>query len=149
MNTNDTIIITTTDEIIVTEQQTEVIIINDGFKGEKGDQGTPGQGVAPDGTIGQILAKKSDLDYDTKWIDVSAGVSFNQDFVIGDWILSAGRYYITFNHDFNSNNTIAEIKEGKNVVYLDNVENFTVNSIRIYVPYNPDCRFSGSITIKL
>lgn len=42
------------------------------LKGEKGDNGTDGKdglGVPNGGTTGQVLAKKSDADNDTEWID--------------------------------------------------------------------------------
>lgn len=50
-----------------------------GVKGDKGDQGdpgaqgNPGQGVPTGGTTGQILAKDSDTDFDTEWIDPEQG----------------------------------------------------------------------------
>lgn len=36
-------------------------------------KGDPGPGVADGGTAGQVLAKKSTTDYDTKWIDPPSG----------------------------------------------------------------------------
>ena len=47
-----------------------------GPQGKQGPAGAPGQagpGVAPGGTTGQILAKKSNTNYDTEWIDNSSG----------------------------------------------------------------------------
>ena len=50
-----------------------------GEKGEKGDagepgaQGEPGKGVPAGGAAGQVLAKKSETDYDTQWIDAPSG----------------------------------------------------------------------------
>ncbi len=40
-----------------------------GEQGEQGPQGETGEGIAQGGTTGQILAKASELDYDTEWID--------------------------------------------------------------------------------
>ena len=37
-----------------------------------GPKGEPGQGITPGGTTGQILAKNSNTDYDTEWIDQSS-----------------------------------------------------------------------------
>lgn len=37
-------------------------------RGEKGDKGDPGSGIIPGGTTGQVLAKKSNTNYDTEWI---------------------------------------------------------------------------------
>lgn len=41
-----------------------------GPKGEQGPQGPAGPGVAPGGKTKQILAKNSNADYDTKWIQI-------------------------------------------------------------------------------
>ena len=41
----------------------------DEFEMTEALKGDPGPGVAPGGTTGQILAKASDEDYDTEWID--------------------------------------------------------------------------------
>ena len=49
---------------IIDELQMEVIL--EKYKGEKGD---PGEGFPEGGTTGQVLAKKSDADYDTEWVD--------------------------------------------------------------------------------
>lgn len=45
------------------------------FKGEKGADGKDGLGVPSGGTTGQVLAKKSDTDNDTEWIDQTGGSS--------------------------------------------------------------------------
>lgn len=37
-------------------------------RGEKGDKGDPGSGIISGGTTGQVLAKKSNTNYDTEWI---------------------------------------------------------------------------------
>jgi hypothetical protein len=44
-----------------------------GPQGDPGEQGDPGPGVASGGLEGQILAKLTDDDYDTTWIDNYAG----------------------------------------------------------------------------
>jgi hypothetical protein len=44
-----------------------------GPQGDPGEQGEPGPGVASGGLEGQILAKLTDDDYDTTWIDNYAG----------------------------------------------------------------------------
>ena len=41
--------------------------------GATGPQGDPGEGVPVGGTTGQVLAKNSNTDYDTEWIDPPAG----------------------------------------------------------------------------
>lgn len=45
------------------------------FDGEDGAPGAPGVGVPPGGTTGQVLAKASDADNDTQWVDPSGGSS--------------------------------------------------------------------------
>ena len=44
-----------------------------GKQGPAGAPGTAGHGVTPGGTTGQVLAKKSNTNYDTEWIDNSSG----------------------------------------------------------------------------
>jgi len=44
-----------------------------GPKGDTGAQGATGPGVAAGGTVGQVLSKKSDTDYDSQWIVNTAG----------------------------------------------------------------------------
>lgn len=44
-----------------------------GPQGPVGAQGAPGEGVPTGGTIGQVLAKRTDTNYDTQWIDPPAG----------------------------------------------------------------------------
>ncbi|ACI93254.1 conserved hypothetical protein [Afipia carboxidovorans OM5] len=46
---------------------------NPGTPGAPGDDGTDGLGVPAGGTTGQVLAKASDTDNDTQWIDPPAG----------------------------------------------------------------------------
>lgn len=41
-------------------------------RGEKGDQGDPGEGVPTGGTTGQVLKKSSNANYDTEWGSVEA-----------------------------------------------------------------------------
>ena len=51
---------------------------NTGPTGKQGPAGAPGPagpGVTPGGTTGQVLAKKSNTNYDTEWIDNSGGGS--------------------------------------------------------------------------
>ena len=43
--------------------------------GKTGPQGPTGPGVATGGTTGQVLAKKSDANYDTEWVDNAGGGS--------------------------------------------------------------------------
>lgn len=58
---------------------TKTADVMDGAKGEKGDQGVAGKdgvdgvGIAKGGTTGQVLAKSSNSDYDTEWVNQSGG----------------------------------------------------------------------------
>ena len=62
-------------------KQTDFIIKNgidgqqgaQGPQGPEGPQGSTGQGLVAGGTTGQILQKKSDVDYDTEWVDNKGG----------------------------------------------------------------------------
>ena len=48
------------------------------IKGDKGDTGVDGEGVAPGGTAGQVLAKATEADYDTEWVTpAAADVTYN------------------------------------------------------------------------
>ena len=47
-----------------------------GATGEGGGAGPAGPGVPPGGTTGQVLAKKSEDDYDGKWVDPPQGGGF-------------------------------------------------------------------------
>lgn len=63
-----------------------------GEKGDKGDPGATGAGIASGGTTGQVLAKKSNSDYDTEWVNQSGGGSGAVDSVngmIGDVVITA------------------------------------------------------------
>lgn len=44
-----------------------------GATGPQGPQGDPGVGVPVGGTTGQVLAKNSNADYDTEWVDQTGG----------------------------------------------------------------------------
>lgn len=46
-----------------------------GPKGDTGDTGPAGPGIATGGTTGQVLAKKSETNYDTEWTTPSPGVT--------------------------------------------------------------------------
>lgn len=48
---------------VVVEQATEVTLEYFG----NGPQGVPGPGIIPSGTTGQVLAKTSNVNYDTQW----------------------------------------------------------------------------------
>lgn len=47
----------------------------DGTDGTNGTDGADGEGVPVGGTTGQVLAKTSDTDFDTEWVDQTGGTS--------------------------------------------------------------------------
>jgi len=60
----------------LTNTKWEVFISNTtGPTGDPGADGTDGQGVPVGGTAGQVLAKASNADYVTEWVDASGGSS--------------------------------------------------------------------------
>lgn len=48
-----------------------------GETGPQGATGSAGAGVPSGGTTGQVLAKASDTNYDTEWVDQSGGIQSN------------------------------------------------------------------------
>jgi hypothetical protein len=46
--------------------------------GFPGPQGSPGVGIAEGGTTGQVLAKSTDENYATEWVDAAAGGGLSQ-----------------------------------------------------------------------
>lgn len=57
-----------------------MLLNEDGSTGEQGPQGDTGEGVPTGGTTGQVLAKNSDTNYDSKWIpqnQIAAGSADN------------------------------------------------------------------------
>lgn len=66
-----------------------------GDTGPKGDTGNTGAGVIVGGTTGQVLAKKSNTDYDVEWKDISSATQ--QVFVQTTTpIVEVGTQYIWF-----------------------------------------------------
>lgn len=75
--------------IIIIEEDAPITIVGDGASGPQGPAGPPGPpgadstvpgptgpagpGVAMGGDTGQVLAKKSNADYDTEWVDAGEG----------------------------------------------------------------------------
>ena len=70
----DYIAILNTDTEIETPSASDFTGLWKKYKGEDGIDGTNGIGIPTGGTTGQILAKKTNTDYDTEWITASVGV---------------------------------------------------------------------------
>jgi len=80
----------------------------------------------------------------TNWKKIGAD-SFEDDFLISDWVAGAGVWYIEFEHGLDTLNTNVTVKEGTGVVFLD-IITINTNTIRIQMP--ADFRFDGSIKIN-
>ena len=63
---------------------------NWGPPGPDGEQGPAGEGVAPGGTTGQHLAKASDDDYDTEWVDADSGGTDLSNYYTKDEVYNKG-----------------------------------------------------------
>lgn len=62
-----------------------------GPQGPAGTNGTPGVGVPTGGETGQVLAKASDDDYDTEWIDQEGGSSTDYSDVFAPIVIPSGK----------------------------------------------------------
>lgn len=60
----------TNNQVIVNEDAQSIVIRSQGTIGPKGDAGI---GVPTGGTTGQVLAKNSNTDFDTEWVDQTGG----------------------------------------------------------------------------
>lgn len=75
-------------------------------------------------------------------------ISASADFIISDWVLSAGEYILDISHNLDSVKVNVAIWENNiDAVEVDRKQILTSNTIRLHVAYNPDCRFSGRIII--
>lgn len=125
------------------------------LKGEKGLDGKDGLGVPAGGTTGQVLAKKSDSDNDTEWVEQTgkggAGIAIGgeeptdedikiwfPDNVVNtraneiDLYYPVGTYYETSNEDFNPNidwgGTWEKEEDGTVLSSKSNVEGSLLNA---------------------
>ncbi len=62
--------------------------------GAQGSQGAPGRGIPVGGDTGQLLAKASDANYDTNWVDAQSVNNISDIVVCGD-VISALRLVYT------------------------------------------------------
>jgi len=87
------------------------------------------------------------LDYfDESELDVK--FSFSEDFLITDWVLSAGVYTYNAQHNLESDKiNVAIFENGNEEVIVDRVQIVDNNNVKLYVSYSPDCRFDGRINI--
>lgn len=64
----------------------------EGPPGEPGPQGDPGVGVPTGGTTGQVLAKNSNTNYDTEWLDVAGEQTYDEYIYNSSGTQSGNRY---------------------------------------------------------
>jgi len=93
-----------------------------------------------------VPSLSNEIDY-VRVLDTTGITGTVVSFSIDDWEQTEGYYYININHNLNSLYTIVEILELNKVVYVDKIETIDQNTIRIYVPSEPDLRFNGSALI--
>lgn len=91
-----------------------------GERGERGEKGDAGQGVASGGSIGQILAKRSNTDYDTSWVDPQAELCIIT--VSGTSTLSADKTYEEITTDYQAGKILV-VKNNNDVYVFSKFEN--------------------------
>lgn len=81
-----------------------------GPTGPQGEQGIPGEGVAPGGSTDQVLAKASNDNYDTTWVDLPK-VSYvhNQSATSNTWIIT---HNLGYNPAVTTKDSAGNIIEG-------------------------------------
>lgn len=96
----------------------------------KGLQGEPGVGVPTGGTIGQVLSKNSDDDYDTSWIDVQLGglnivelIGTSEEPVNLSEVLEVGIYKVSGYYKDNTNLNSVDLRGGSFIFYVDKDSN--------------------------
>lgn len=110
-----------------------------GIKGDKGDQGLQGdagEGVPVGGTAGQVLAKASDGDLDTEWVDPAVANGVGEQ-VIGRTVRTENNgIYAIYDYDSNASSTGNIVFDystpGKVVIAVP--EGRRITSLELYVP---------------
>lgn len=94
--------------------------------GVPGPQGEPGVGIPAGGEANQILAKKTDSDYDTQWVPPPPqyNLPIATTTTLGGVKTSTSRYGISVNND--------------GVVYRNGELNTNINTISVYLSNNGD-----------
>jgi hypothetical protein len=96
--------------------------------------------------VGKVLRVGPDMK--NIW-DTEEGMGYRQDFEISDWVQLGLQYYtITVTHNLSTLSPQVELYQEGFIVIIDQVEIVNENIIKLYVLYNPDCRFNGSIVIS-
>lgn len=75
-------------------------------------------------------------------------ISAKAEFVLSDWIASAGNYQLDIAHNLDSENINVMLWEnGSEMVMVDRKSIINQNTVRLYVSLDPDCRFEGRAII--
>lgn len=102
----------------VSEEAFKVEVSEVGLRGEQGPKGDPGV------------------------------FCFRSIFEVSDWVLNAGRYELDVTHSLNSTGLNVEIWENEiEKVESGRIEILSQDTLRLFVPFDPDCRFRGEIII--
>jgi hypothetical protein len=84
--------------------------------------------------------KKGDLDFGTVR-------SFSEEFVIADWVVSGDYYTLDFEHSLNTTTPVIQVSEDDSIKTSVISEVIDADTVRLFVPLNPDLRFDGFISI--
>lgn len=106
-----------------------------GPKGDTGPQGNPGVGVPAGGTTGQVLAKSSNNDYETQWVNQGGGGG-------GD-VTAAGDNTFTGSNEFTQ-----PLKVAKPIMSEDAVDLGTLEEEISLVPSVPAGGTTGQVLTK-
>lgn len=105
------------DSIVIEKQYNSVVIYKTGceiiIRYLQGDQGPPGPGVPPGGTIEQVLAKHSNTDYDTYWKTIITGGDITGTIAASQVAFGAGADVIAGDANFIFDGTYLALGNGK------------------------------------
>ena len=80
-------------------------------------------------------------------LDGEGDSSYSESFLVSDWMLSAGFYSLTIQHQLESLNVLTQVyDDGNNVVGIHRLEIVDANNVKLYTLLN--CRFAGKIIIS-
>ena len=94
-----------------------------GATGAKGDKGDTGAGVATGGTTGQVLAKASNTNYDTTWVNQSVGTG-----TVTSVSLSAPSFFTVSGNPVTTSGTLALTYSGTALPVANGGTGVTVSS---------------------
>jgi hypothetical protein len=77
----------------------------------------------------------------------SGGAGKVVSFLVGDWVSSSDFYYLNVTHNLGTTNPGVDVTEAGDMIFLHRVERVDSNTVRLWVPNNPDLRFAGSVSV--